>query len=92
MKVLFWTINRNDYAWAKLHWFLYKHFFIRRKIPCGRTEKNKHYCCCLTPNRENSIVYNKGNVHEVRCKVCGSVHMTSSEYINPNNPDEWFKF
>lgn len=82
MKILLWEIYRNDNAFAKIQWYLYKFFGIKRNIPCGRTKENSFLCCCLRQNKENSIVINEGDTHEIRCKVCGRLHMLSSRYVD----------
>lgn len=89
MEIGLCKIYRNERAFAKVSWFLYKYFKIKREIPCGQSKKNKMMYCALFPNKENSVVINDGNTHEVRCKVCGSLHLMSSYYINPNDPDDW---
>lgn len=83
MKILGLKITRDDYFWAKIDWFLYKYLKIKRKYPCGRTKKNKDFCCCLTPDEKNSYITK--DKHEIRCKVCGSVRMISSEPIKNIN-------
>lgn len=92
MKIGLWNVSRDISSFAKLQWFLYKHFGLKRKIPCGQTKKNKHMYCGLMPNKENSIVINEGDIHEVRCKVCGSLRIMSSSYINPNDSMSWIEF
>lgn len=83
MKVLLWEIKRESYRCAKVSWFLYKYFGIKRKHPCGRSKKDDYMCCCLPMNLENSTVINEGKIHKVVCKVCGTTHMDSNCYIDP---------
>ena len=90
MKIGLWKIYRNERSFAKISWFIYKYFNIKRKIPCGQLKRNKMMYCALFPSKENSVVINDGNTHEIRCKVCGSIHMMSSSYIDPENTDDWF--
>lgn len=92
MKIGFWKIYRDISACAKIDWYLYKLFGLKRKIPCGQTKKNAFMYCGLMPNKENSIVINEGNTHEVRCKVCGSVHIMSNHCINPDSDMSWVEF
>ena len=81
-------VYRNNQFYANLSWLLYKYFHIKRTLPCGRTSKDSYLCCELDPAKENSIVINNGETHEIRCKVCGSTHMMSNQYINPDNFEE----
>lgn len=83
MKFGLWqiTITKNETLFAKLEWLLFKWFGIRRKYPCGRNKKSKYLCCSLVPNEQNSVIINEGKIHEIRCKVCGSVHMISNKQI-----------
>lgn len=90
MRIGFWDVHRNVSACAKFNWYLYKLFGLKRKVPCGQTKKNKHMYCGLMPNKKNSIVINEGDTHEVRCKVCNSVHITSNHYIDPDSDMMWF--
>lgn len=92
MKFLFWKISKDHMRIAKFHWFLYKLFGIKRITPCGFSKKDKNSYCALFNTRENSVIINEGDTHEIRCKVCGRTHMISSEYIKDDyfeNPLEW---
>lgn len=84
------SIKRNEYVFAKLDWLLYKLFRKRRKIPCGRTKKDKYLCCCLTPNDKNSEIVDSG--HKIICKVCGNLHVLSSEIMTDINRGAWREF
>lgn len=86
MKFLLWDIYLNKAKLAKIHWYLYKFFKIKRNIPCGRNKKDKYLCCMLIPNKENSFITK--NKHAVKCKVCDAVHMTSSMLIRQID-DAW---
>ena len=88
MKIGLWCVTKNEVAFARAEWLLFKLFGIKRKYPCGRDKKSSYLCCVLTPNEENSVVINDGKTHEVRCRVCGSVHMISSSAINNLN-ESW---
>lgn len=83
MKILGLNITRDEFFWAKIDWYLYKYLKIKRKIPCGRTRKTQHYCCCLIPNEKNSYI--SKDRHEIKCKVCGNSHMFSSGIIKNIN-------
>lgn len=78
-------IYRNNEFFANLQWLLYKYLHIKRTIPCGRTKRDSYLCCELYATRENSLIINEGDTHEIRCKVCGSCHMGSSQYINADD-------
>jgi hypothetical protein len=73
------SINRNEYFFAKLEWFLYEKFNKKRSIPCGRTEKDKYLCCCQ-PLKEK-YCYISEDKHKAYCKCCGHVKYLSSEEI-----------
>lgn len=90
MNIGLWKIKRNESAFAKIEWLLYKWLGIKRKYPCGRGKKDKMMCCMLRPTKENSIIINEGRTHEIRCKVCGQAHMTSSAFIK--SIDEMWEF
>lgn len=81
MKFGLWKIYKDECKFANIEWFLYKWFGIKRKYPCGRGRKNKMMCCALKPTKENSMIINNGNIHEIRCKVCGQSHMSSNTFI-----------
>lgn len=90
MKIGLWDIKKNESSFAKVEWLLFKWFGIRRKYPCGRDKKTNYLCCSLAPDEENSVIINEGKLHEVRCKVCGELHMSSSTTIN--DLDELWEF
>lgn len=71
---------------------LYKYFGIKRKHPGGRGKKDDYMSCCLPMKLENSIVINEGKIHKVVCKVCGTTHMDSNCYIDPNDVKGWWAF
>ena len=75
MNLGFIKIYRNDEAFAKLHWLLFKLFKIKRTIPCGRCKKNWYWSCELWPTEKNSyLVYDKYG-YEIKCKCCDHVHI-----------------
>lgn len=83
-------IYRNDRAFAKLHWLLFKLFKIKRTTPCGR-RKGEHYLCCeLTHTEKNSYLVNDKYGYEVRCKCCDSVCVSGNGH--PENLTEALKF
>lgn len=88
MRVLGLNIKRDEFFWAKIDWYLYKFFRIKRSIPCGRTKKTKYLCCCLYPDNKNSYI--SKDKHKIICKVCGGVHHISSKKII--NINETLKF
>lgn len=81
-------INRNDNFFGKIHWHLFKIFNIKRTIPCGRTKNNAYLCCVLLPNEENSYIINDDFTHEIRCKVCNSIHISSNHYVDFDDAQE----
>lgn len=90
MNICLWKVQKDEYKFAKIEWLLYKWFAIKRRYPCGRDKSSSYLCCALRPTEENSIIINEGNTHEIRCKVCGSAHMTSSDFIK--SIDELWEF
>lgn len=72
-------ISRNEKFFAKIEWFLYKHFGIKRTIPCGQTKK---YIYCAQPTDEEHCYYSKEDKTEVRCKCCNTVKIMSNRPIN----------
>ena len=78
MNLGFITIYRNDAAFAKLHWLLFKLFKIKRTISCGRRKDESYLCCMLLPNEDNSYLINDKYGYEVRCKCCDSVHISGN--------------
>ncbi len=78
MNLGFIKIYRNDRAFAKLHWFLFKLFKIKRTTPCGR-RKGEHYLCCeLWHTEKNSYLVYTDFGFEVRCKCCDSAHISGN--------------
>lgn len=75
MKLGFIEIYRNDSAFAKLHWLLFKLFKIKRTTPCGRRKGVNYLCCDLLPTEKNSYLIHDEYGYEVRCKCCDSVHI-----------------
>lgn len=93
MNFLLWRIDVIPERIAKIQRLLYRFFGIKRKYPCGRNKETSYLCCMLHPNSENSIVINDEGTHEIRCRVCGSIHMMSNEYIDPDGlDDDWMGF
>ena len=84
-------IYRNDSAFAKLHWLLFKLFKIKRTRPCGRCKKDSHYlCCALLADEKNSyLIYDKHGF-EVRCKCCDSIKVIGNG--RPNTLSEALGF
>ena len=73
MNLGFIKIYRNDSAFAKLHWLLFKLFKIKRTIPCGRRKGEHYLCCMLNATEKNSYLIHDKYGYEVRCKCCDSV-------------------
>jgi hypothetical protein len=88
MKLLLWNVYLSKPSVANIQWILYKWFGLKRNIPCGRTRKDDYLCCELMPTRNNSFIINDGDTHEIRCKVCGSLHMNSNRYISDKCLDD----
>ena len=74
----FITIYRNDAAFAKLHWLLFKLFKIKRTTPCGRRKGQSYLCCMLDHNENNSYLIYYERRYEVKCKCCGSTHTSGN--------------
>ena len=78
MNLGFIQIYRNDEAFAKLHWLLFKLFKIKHTTPCGR-RKNQHYLCCmLNASEKHSYLVHDKHGYEVRCKCCGSLKISAN--------------
>lgn len=78
MKLVFIEICRNDTAFAKLHWLLFKLFKIKRTIPCGRRKDEHYLCCMLNATAKNSYLVYDEYGYEVRCKCCDSVKISDN--------------
>lgn len=90
MKILLWEIKREPYRCAKVSWLLYKLLGIKRKYPCGRGKTENYLCCCQPLILKTSNVINEGERHEVICKVCGAIRISSNKYINTNDDNDWW--
>ena len=83
MNLGFIKVYRNDSAFAKLHWLLFKLFKIKRTIPCGRRKKDSHYlCCALLADEKNSYLVYDEYGFEVRCKCCDSIKVMGNRHPN----------
>ena len=91
MKVLLWKIEFEPYRLARFQWILFKTFGYKPKNPCGHTKHSRGYYCHLPMDQKHCKVINNKNKHEVVCKCCGGLRMSSSDYIEPNNIEKlWF--
>ena len=85
MKINFLPVNiyidRNEKFFAKIEWFLYKYFNIKRTIPCGQTKENK-YLYCAQPIDYEHCYYSKEDKTEIRCKCCDKVKIMSNRPID----------
>ena len=82
MDIGFITIYRNDKAFAKLHWLLFKLFKVKRTNPCGRRKRDWYLCCMLNHNEDNSYLIYGEHGFEVRCKCCDSVCVMGNTHPN----------
>lgn len=89
MRFLLWEIKTDDDRLAKIQWILYKLFGIKPKQPCGYTKSQYGFYCRQPFDLEHCYVINSGDTHEIRCKCCNHIQMTSTKYIDPNDDDEW---
>lgn len=78
MKLGFIKIYRNDEAFAKLHWLLFKLFKIKRTIPCGRRKGERYLCCMLDDTEKTSYLVYDWYGYEVRCKCCDAVKISGN--------------
>lgn len=78
MKIGAVEIYKNSTFFAKIDWILYKFFKVKRTTPCGRSKKDNYLCCCLSPTVKNSYVEFDDCGFKIKCKVCGSTHMSAS--------------
>lgn len=93
MKFLLWKVTIEPYRLAKIQWILFKLFGIKpKKNPCGHTKSTTGYFCHQPLNLKYCDIINEENRHEVICKCCGHTHMSSSDYINPYDNNEWLEF
>ena len=76
----FIKIYRNDAAFAKLHWLLFKIFKIKRTIPCGRRKDEHYLCCMLDHNETNSYLIHDKHGFKVKCKCCGSTCISGNSH------------
>lgn len=73
-------IYKNPKFFAKVSWYLYKFFKIKRDCPCGRGKKENYLCCELSPTINNSYIEFDDYGFELKCKVCNSIHMSSTSH------------
>lgn len=86
MKVGPIIIYSNPEFFAKISWYLYKFFKIKRKYPCGRKKITSCLNCELEPTVKNSYIeISDDGEFNLRCKVCGSSHMSSTYHEGINN-------
>lgn len=78
MNLGFIKVYRNDSAFAKLHWLLFKLFKIKRTIPCGRRKGEHYLCCMLDASEKTSYLVRDEYGYEVRCKCCDSVKISGN--------------
>lgn len=82
MKLGFVEVYRNNNAFAKLQWFLFKLFKIKPKFPCGRRKQDAFLCCELISTEKTAyLTYDKYGF-EVRCKCCGSIKVLGNGHPN----------
>lgn len=82
MDLGFITVYRNDQAFAKLHWLLFKLFKIKRAIPCGRRKKKNYLCCALLADEKTSYLVYDERGFEVKCKCCDSLKVSGNGHPN----------
>lgn len=75
-------IERNAHWFAKIDWLLFKWFGKKRTKPCG--QKVEHIYCAQ-PCKPEYVILSEDKC-TVTCKCCGSVRISSSEELNPENP------
>lgn len=71
----------------KTQWLLWKYFNVKRKIPCGRVEKDK-FLCCLQPINSKTT-YLSEDRKEAYCKVCNSLRVRANHIIDLDNLWSW---
>lgn len=74
------SIRRNPIFFAKIQWWLYKKFNIKRSIPCGRTKKERRYSCYQPIDKEHCFLNEDGT--EVYCRCCGYTRILSTHPID----------
>lgn len=88
MKVGPIIIYSNPKFFAKISWYLYKFFKVKRNRPCGRNKKESYLCCELSPTVNNSYVEFDDYGFEIKCKVCDGVHMNSTSHEDVHNIED----
>lgn len=90
MNLGFIKVYRNDSAFAKLHWLLFKLFKIKRTTPCGRCNGVNYLCCELFPTEKNTYLVHTEYGFEIKCKCCDSVRIMGTGH--PKTLAEALKF
>ena len=93
MKFLLWDIKVEPSRLAKVQWLLFKLFGIKqKKNACGSTKSSFGHYCRQPSDLKHCEVFKEGKFYRVKCKCCGHCHISSSEYIDPNDDSKWIKF
>ena len=93
MKFLLWEIKIEPHRLAKVQWVLFKLFGIKpKKNACGSTRSARGHYCRQPSDLEQCEVIQSGKIYRVVCKCCGHCHISSNEYLDPNDDSQWLSF
>ena len=73
--------NMKNKHLANLQWILFKVFGFKPKHSCGRTKKYRHLSCIQPLVDTHCYIINDNNLHEVRCRCCDTLKVSSTEFI-----------